>query len=170
MIGSVPERTVEPGLLPLLREAALPLALFSGVTHGGAAVVVGLMIMGMVSGGVGGAMLLFWSVFSFFVSLVGYRRMDERRGQEAASALVLSGMQALASRVIALYPRPVDDAVVAEVFELYGRAQARLEEGDRRGAAEAIERGVMLADALLAGDGAKLYRESDEERGDPLWN
>ncbi|QIN79568.1 hypothetical protein GBA65_14745 [Rubrobacter marinus] len=135
---------------PLLRGAALPVALFSGVAHGGAAVLVGLMVAGMVTGGAGGVLLLLWSAFSLFVSLAGYRRMEERRRREAVSSLAASGMAALAYRVIALYPGPVEDPAVAEVFELYGRAQASLEEGDYRGAGEAIERGIALADGLLA--------------------
>ncbi len=46
MISPMPGKTTRPGLLPLLREAALPLALFSGMAHGGAAFVVGLMVVG----------------------------------------------------------------------------------------------------------------------------
>ena len=171
MIGAVPAKTIETGLLPLLREAALPLALFSGVAHLGAAFFLGLMVVGAVSGGAGGAMLLTWSVFSFFVSLVGYRRMEERRRHRAASSLAVSGMGVLASRVIALYPRPVDDPVIAEVFELYRRAQASLEEGDHRGAGEAVERGIALADGLLAAD-EEPVREKDgdaEGEGEKWW-
>ena len=161
----VPARRVEPGLLPLLREAAVPLALFSGVAHGGAAVLVGLMVARAVSGGAGGTLLLLWSAFSLFVSLVGYRRMEERRRREAASELAASGMRRLASGVVALYPRPVEDPTVAEVFELYRRAQASLEEGDYRGAGEAIERGVALADGLLAGEVGGSGREVVMEPG-----
>lgn len=170
MIGAARVRPVEPGLLPLFRDAAVPLALFSGVAHLGVAVVLGLVVLGVIPGSAGGALLLVWSVFSLLLSLLGYRRMEERRRRGAVSALAVSGTRALASRVIALYPRPVDDPIIAEVFELYGRAQASLEEGDYRSAGEAVERGVMLADAILAGDGAMLRRENDEERGDPLWN
>ncbi len=170
MIGAIPARPVEPGLLPLLREAAVPMVLFSGVAHLGVAVVLGLMVLGAIPGGVGGALLLIWSVFSLLLSVLGYRGMEERRRRRAVSALAVSEMQALASRVIALYPRPVDDPVIAEVFELYRRAQASLEEGNYPAAGETIERGVVLADAVLAGDGATLRRENDEERGDSVWN
>lgn len=154
MIGAVAGGTARPGLFPLLREAALPLALFSGVAHGGAATVMGIMAVGVVPGGVGGAMLLVWSVFSLFVSLVGYRWMEERRRSRAVSALAVSGMPRLASAIIALYPRSLEEPAVAEVFELYRRAQRSLEEGDYRGAGEAVERGTALADGLLRGAGS----------------
>ena len=154
MIGAVAGGTARQGLFPLLREAALPLALFSGVAHGGAVAMVGLMVVGVVPGGVGGVMLLAWSVFSLLVSLVGYRRMEERRRRLAASALAVSGMPRLASAIIALYPRSLEEPAIAEVFELYRRAQRSLEEGDYRGAGEAMERGVALADGVLRGAGA----------------
>ena len=154
----------------MLREAALPLALFSGVAHAGAAAVVGLMVVGVVPGGVGGAMLLVWSVLSLCLSLLGYRRMEERRKRRAVSALAVSGMPKLASGVIALYPRPLEEPVIAEVFELYRRAQKSLEEGDYRGAGEAIERGVALADGILAGDGVAVrVEEAEGERGERSW-
>lgn len=148
MIGA----PVSPGLLPLLREAATPMALFSGVAHGGAAIVVGLMVLGVVPGATGGVLLLLWATFSFFVSLVGYRRMEESRRREKVSLLAVSAMPRLASRVIALYPRSVEDPIIVEVFESYRRAQRSLAEGDYRGAEEEIERGVALADGLLAGE------------------
>ena len=154
MIGAVAGGTARPGLFPLLREAALPLALFSGVAHGGSAVVVGLMVVGVISGGVGGATLLVWSVFSLLVSLVGYQRMEERRRSRAVSALAVSGMPRLASGIITLYPRSPEEPAVAEVFELYRRAQKSLEEGDHRDAGEAIERGIALADGVLEGAGS----------------
>ena len=170
MTGAVAGGTAGPAFFPLLREAALPLALFSGVAHGGAAVVVGLMVVGVVPGGVGGAMLLAWSVLSLFVSLVGYRRMEERRRRRAVSVLAVSGIQRLASRAIALYPRPLEEPAIAEVFELYRRAQESLEEGDYRGAGEAIERGVALADGILAGGGVAVRVEEEEgERGERSW-
>ena len=172
MIGAMPERPAGPGLCPLLREAALPLALFSGVAHGGAAVVVGLMVVGVVPGGAGGVMLLLWSVFSLFVSLVGYRRMEEHRRREMLSALAVSGMPKLASKVIALYPRPVENPEITEVFELYRRAQASLQEGDHRGTGEAIKRGVALADELLVVGEASVRIDEDQvpRKGDGSWN
>lgn len=171
MIAAVPGKTAGPGLLPLLREAALPLALFSGVAHGGAAVVVGLMVVGVVPGGIGGVMLLVWLVFSLLMSLVGYRRMEERRSRETVSALAVSGMPRFASKVIALYPRPVEDPVITEVFELYRQAQGSMEEGDYRGAGEAIERGIALADGLLAAGEVMVRDEGDgaEGKGERSW-
>ena len=126
---------------------------------------VGIMAAGAVSGAAGGAMLLVWSVSSLCMSLAGYRRMEERRRHKAASSLAVSGICVLASRVIALYPRPVDDPVVAEVFESYRRAQASLEEGDHRDAREAIERGIVLADGLLARDRGSVR----DEKGRAKW-
>ena len=165
-MGAVPARSVETGGLPLLRGAALPLALFSGVAHLGAASVLGLMVAGAVPDGVGGVMLPIWAVFSLCVSLAGYWRMEERRRERAASSLVASEICVLASTVIALYPRPVDDGVIAEVFELYRRAQASLEEGDHPGAGEAIERGIALADGLL--EGAEPVYGDAPEPGDSV--
>jgi len=171
VIAAVPGKTAGPGLLPLLREAALPLALFSGVAHGGAAVVVGLMVVGVIPRGAGGVMLLFWSMFSLLMSLVGYRQMEERRRRETVSALAVSGMPRLASKVIALYPRPVEDPVITEVFELYRRAQGSMEDGDYRGAREAIERGIALADGLLAAGEVLVRDEGDgaEGKGERSW-
>ena len=168
MIGAV---AVRVGILPLLREAALPLALFSGVVHGGAAILVGLMVMGTVPGGVGGMMLVLWSVFSLFASLMGYRRMEERRNVRAVSALAASEMPRLASKVIELYPGPVEDPAIAEVFELYRRAQGDLEKGDYRGTGEAIERGMAMADGILAGGGVLVRDEGDEAeaKGERSW-
>ncbi|PLS81303.1 MAG: hypothetical protein CYG60_25980 [Actinobacteria bacterium] len=166
MIGAVAGRPAETGLLPLLREAALPLALFSGVAHGGAAVVVGFMVVGVVPAGVGGVVLPIWSVLSLLVSLVGYRRMEERRRREAVSALAVSGMPRLASAVIALYPRPLEEPAIAEVFELYRQAQRSLEEGDYRGAGEAVERGIALADGIIAGGKMPIRGEDEEGKGE----
>lgn len=169
MIGAVPARTRESGMLVLLREAALPLALFSGVVHFGVAVVVGLMVLGVVSGGFGGTMVFVWSVFSLLLSLAGYRRMEERRRRRAGSALAVAGMQALASRVIALYPRPVEDPAIAQVFDLYRRAQVSLEEGDHRSAGEAAERGIELADRVLEGGRELPSSEEGEAEGGVSW-
>lgn len=169
MISPMPGKTTGAGLLPLLREAALPLALFSGMAHGGAAVVVGLMVVRVVPAAAGGVMLLLWSVFSLWMSLVGYRRMEERRSREMVSALVVSGMPRLASKVIALYPEPVEDPVITEVFELYRRAQGSLEEGDYRGAGEAVERGISLADGLLAAGEVLVREEGDGGKGERSW-
>ena len=130
-------------------EAALPLALFSGTTHLGVAVVLALMVLGVVADGTGGVLLLAWPLSSLLASVVFYRRVEERRRSRAFSSFVQSRMQALSARVIALYPRPVDDPRIAEVFELYRRAQSGLEQGKLRVAGETIERGVELADELL---------------------
>ena len=137
------------GLPPLLREAALSLALFSGITHLAVAVVLALMVLGVVADGTGGVLLLAWPLSSLLASVVLYRRVEERRRSRAFSSFVVSRMQALSTRVIALYPRPVDDPRIAEVFELYRRAQSSLEQGKLRVAGETIERGVELADELL---------------------
>ena len=171
MTVAVSGKSAEPGLVPLLRGAALPLAVFSGVAHGGSVVVVGLMVVGVVTGGVGGVLLVLWSVFSLFVSLVGYGWMEERRRREAVSALVVRGMPGLASAVIELYPRSVEDPAIVEVFELYRQAQRGLEEGDYRSAGEAIERGIALADGLLAGCGEPVRYEDGEarEEGEGPW-
>ena len=168
MIGAVVGRS---GILPLLREAALPLALFSGVAHGGAAILIGLMVLGTVPGGAGGVMLVLWSVFSLFASLMGYRRMEAHRNGRAVSALAASEMPRLASKVIELYPGPVGDPAIAEVFELYRRAQGDLEKGDYRGAGEAIERGIALADGILAGGGVPVRDEGGEAeaKGERSW-
>ena len=168
MIGAVPGKAA--GVLSPLRDSALPLALFSGVAHVGAAVLVGLMVLGAFPGGAGGVMLVLWSLFSLFVSLVGYRRMEERRSGEAASALAAQAMPKLASKVIELYPRPIEDPAIAEVFELYRRAQEDLEEGDHRGAGEAIERGMALAEGILAGGVASVRDEDGDAEGEGSWN
>jgi hypothetical protein len=172
VIGAVRAKPGGTRLLPLLREAAVPLALFSGLAHVGVAVVLGLMVLGVIPGGLGGALLLTWSVFSLLASLLGYRRMEERRRRRAVSALAVSGMQVLASRLIALYPRPVEDPVIAEVFELYRRAQASLEEGDYRSAGKTIERGVALADGLLVVGEGSVRAVEDETlgEGERSWN
>lgn len=114
-------------------------------------------------------MLLLWSVFSLWMSLVGYRRMEERRSREMVSALVVSGMPRLASKVIALYPEPVEDPVITEVFELYRRAQGSLEEGDYRDAGEALQRGISLADGLLAAGEVLVRDEVDGGKGERSW-
>ncbi len=81
------------------------------------------------------------------------------------SALAVSGMPRFASKVIALYPGPVEDPVIAEVFELYRRAQGSLEKGDYRGAGEAIERGIALADGLLVAGEVAVRDEGDGTQG-----
>ncbi len=114
-------------------------------------------------------MLLLWSVFSLWMSLVGYRRMEERRSREMVSALAVSRMPRFASKVIALYPGPVEDPIITEVFELYRRAQGSLEEGDYRGAGEAVERGISLADGLHAAGEVLVRDEGDGGKGERSW-
>ena len=145
MISSPPSR----GLTPLLREAALPLVLFSGTTHLGVAAVLALMVLGVVADGTGGVLLLAWPLSSLLASVILYRWVEQRRRSRAFSSFVVSRMQALSARVIALYPRSADDPRIAEVFELYRRAQSSLEQGELRVAGETIERGVELAGELL---------------------
>ena len=152
------------GLLPLLRAAALPLALFSGIAHLIVAVVLTLMVLGVIADGIGGVLLLTLPLSSLLASVVLYYRMEERQRSRASSLLVVSGMQTLASRVIVLYPRTVHDPHMMEVFELYRRAQASLEQGDYRDVGEIVERGIELADELLSRDGEPPPDEEDPAR------
>lgn len=103
---------------------------------------------------------------SSYPSWATYRRMEERRRREAVSALAVSGMPRLASAVIALYPRPLEEPAIAEVFELYRQAQRSLEEGDYRGVGEAVERGIALADGIIAGGGMPIRGEDEEGKGE----
>ncbi len=141
-----------PGLLPLIREDVLSLVLFSGLGLVGPVAITALVVPGVISGAVGGILLLLWSLLSFFLCLRAYMWMDERGRRRRVLALALAGLPRLASRVVILYSSPVEDSEeeVAEVFALYRQAQQSLEEGKDPGlAGEMIERGVYLADELL---------------------
>lgn len=139
------------GLLPLIREDVLSLVLFSGPVLVGPVAITALVVPGVISGAVGGILLLLWSVLSFFLCLRAYMWMDERGRRRRVSALALAGLSHLASRVMVLYSSPVEESEeVAEVFALYQQAQQSLEKGKDPGlAGEMIERGVYLADELL---------------------
>ncbi len=67
MTGAPP---ASPGLLPLLRVAALPLALFSGIAHLIVAVVLTLMVLGVIADGIGGLLLLMLPTSSLLASVV----------------------------------------------------------------------------------------------------
>lgn len=143
------------GLFPLLREDALSLTLFFGPGLADPMAITALVLLGAISGATGGLLLLLWAVFSFFVCLWAYTWVDERGRQERISALALTGMPRLASRVIALYSLPAFSpdrgARAAEVSALYRQAQQSLEvEKNPRRAYEKIEHGVSLADEILA--------------------
>lgn len=58
-----------PGVLPLIREDALSLALFFGPGLVVPTAITALMLLGVISGATGGLFLLLWAVFSFFVCL-----------------------------------------------------------------------------------------------------
>lgn len=140
-----------PGLLPLIREDVLSLVLFSGPLLVGPVAITVLVVPGVISGAVGGTLLLLWSMLSFFLCVRAYMWMDERGQRRRVLTLALAGLPQLASRVVVLYSSPVEESEeVAEVFALYQQAQQSLEQGKDPGlAGEMIERGVYLADELL---------------------
>ena len=172
-VALIGAREARLGLFPLLREDALSLVLFFGPGHAGSLAIVTFMLLDAVSGAVGGVLLLLWAVFSFFVCLQVYARVDERERHEKVARLALAGLSLLASRVVELYSRPVsspaEEPRTAEVFALYRLAQQSLEEEkDPRRAGEIIERGVSLADEILAGSAAGEQRAADAaNRGEP---
>jgi hypothetical protein len=142
-----------PGSLALRREDALSLFVFFVPGHLGPAAITALMLLGTVTGVVGGVSMLIWAVASFFVCLRTYNWVEERRRHERAATLALTEMPRLASRVMSLYSRsayPLDEAQrVTEVFALYQRAEHALEAEDHRRAGEMIEHAIALADELL---------------------
>lgn len=176
MIGAVGEAR---GLLPLIREDALSLALFFGPGLAGPTAITALMLLGVISGATSGLFLFLWAVFSFFVCLGAYTWVDERGRRERISAFALAGMPRLASRVIALYSLPVSSpdrrTGVAEVFALYRQAQRSLEvERNPWRAHEMIEHGVSLADEILAesptrGLDCDDYVNRDTARAEGRW-
>ncbi|MDQ4083746.1 MAG: hypothetical protein M3117_05035, partial [Actinomycetota bacterium] len=87
--------------------------------------------------------------------LRGYLWVEERKRRERTAALAFTEMLRLASRVIELYSQPTSSPAegtkAAEVFALYRQAQQALETGDPWRAEEITERGISLADELLAG-------------------
>ena len=90
--------------------------------HLGPAAITALMLLGTITGVVGGVSMLIWAVASFFVCLRSYDWIEERRRHERAATLALTEMPRLASRVMSLYSRsayPLDEAQrVTEVFAL----------------------------------------------------
>jgi hypothetical protein len=142
-----------PGSLALSREDALSLFVFFVPGHVGPAALTVLMLLGNITGVVGGVSMLIWAVASFFVCLRTYNWVEERRRHERAATLALTEMPRLASRVMSLYSRsayPLDEAQsVTEVFALYQRAEHALEAEDHRRAGEMIEHAIALADELL---------------------
>ena len=160
-----------PGLLPLIREDVLSLVLFSGLGLVGPVAITALVVPGVISGAVGGILLLLWSLLSFFLCLRAYMWMDERGRRRRVLALALAGLPRLASRVVVLYLSPVEESEeVAEVFALYRQAQQSLDEGKELGlAGEMIEHGVYLADGLLMGSPGDVQRTTDAvNRGEML--
>jgi hypothetical protein len=142
-------------LLPLLSGNAASLAVFFGLGYVGPFGIVALMLLGAIPGVVGGVLLVVWAVVSLLVCLRGYLWAEERKRRERTAALALTEMLRLASRVIELYSRPAaspaEGTKAAEVFALYRQAQQALELGDPWCAEEITERGISLADELLAG-------------------
>ncbi len=159
------------GLLPLLREDSASLAVFSGPGHAGPFVIVVLMLLGAIPGVVGGVLLLVWAVVSLLVCLRGYLWVEERRRRERATALAFTEMLRLASRVIELYSRPTSSPAegtkATEVFALYRQAQQALESGDPWRAEEITERGLSLADELLAGKADEVSSTGVARSGPP---
>jgi hypothetical protein len=142
-----------PKSLALSREEALSLFMFFVPGHIGSAAITALMLLGTITGVVGGVSMLVWAVVSFFVCLWVYHWIDECGRRERAAALALTEMSRLASRVVSLYSRSAyssdEGPRSVEVFALYQRAQQALESEDHRRAGQMIERGVALADELL---------------------
>ena len=135
------------------REDALSLFMFFVPGHVGPAAITALMLLGAITGVVGGVSMLIWAVSSFFVCLWSYHWVEERTRHERATTLALTEMPRLASRIMSVYSRsaysPDEGQRATEVFALYQRAQHALESEDHRRAGQMIERGVALADELL---------------------
>jgi hypothetical protein len=151
-VPTVRER--RPGLLALSREDALSLFVFFVPGHAGAAAITALMLLGTITGVVGGILILIWAVVaSFFVCLWSYHWIEERRRRERATTLVLTEMPRLVSKLVSLYSRsaysPDEAQRVTGVSALYQRAQHALEAEDHRRAGEIIELAIALADELL---------------------
>jgi hypothetical protein len=142
-----------PVLFALSREDALSLLVFFVPGHVGPAAITALMLLGTITGMVGGVSMLIWALAYFFVCLWSYGWIEERRRHERATTLALTEMPRLASRIMSVYSRsayPLDEAQrVTEIFTLYQRAQHALETEDHRRAGEMIEHAIALADELL---------------------
>lgn len=143
-----------PGLLALSREDALYTFVFFVPGHAGAATITALMLLGTITGVVGGILILIWAVVaSFFVCLWSYHTIEERRRRERATPLVLIKIPGLVSKLVSLYLRsaysPDEAQRVTGVSTLYQRAQHALEAEDHRRAGEIIERAIALVDELL---------------------
>ena len=92
-----------PGSLALSREDAVSLFLFFLLLHVGPAALTALMLLGTITGVVGGVSMLVWAVVaSFFVCLWSYHWIEERRRCERATTLVLTEIPRLASKLMSL--------------------------------------------------------------------
>ena len=87
------------------REDALSLFMFFVPGHVGPAAITALMLLGAITGVVGGVSMLIWAVSSFFVCLWSYHWVEERRRHERATTLALTEMPRLASRIMSVYSR-----------------------------------------------------------------
>ncbi len=109
------------------REDTLSLFMFFVPGHVGPAAITALMLLGAITGVVGGVSMLIWAVSSFFVCLSSYDWVEERRRHERATTLALTEMPRLASRIMSVYSRsaysPDEGQRATEVFALYQRAQ-----------------------------------------------
>lgn len=141
------------GVVEVFRRDASTIALFFAPGLAGWVCVLALMLLGAIPQAVGVVLMVFWVVISFALRLEGANRILERKHREAAATETAAKMAGLASRLISLYPlrasSPDEESRMAEAFALYREASQSLEEDPRR-AGEMVERGLLLADELLA--------------------
>jgi len=144
------------GVLTVLREDAPALTVFFGPGLLGWGGVTLLLLSGAVPGYLGGLLLVLWPAVSFPLYLLGYRWADRRECHRRVEAFADQRLPQLAGRVIALHGRQApasaeEAARETEVFALFLLSCQALEaDGGLREAGEAVERGVLLADELLA--------------------
>jgi len=141
------------GALRVLRADGVALLVFFGPALFGWGGVMVLLLLG-VPGAVGGALLMALPAASFPLYVWGYRWADGRERRRRVRAFEEERLSVLAGRVVALYARRDTSgpgtAAEAEVFALFLRAQRAVEDGaDLKGAGEAVEHGLTLADRLL---------------------
>jgi hypothetical protein len=144
------------GVLKVLREDAPALTVFFGPGLLGWVGTTLLLLFGAVPGYLGGLLLVLWPAVSFPLYLQAYRWADRRERRRRVEAFADERLPRLAGRVISLHGRQVPASAggaarETEVFALFLLSCRVLEDdGGLREAGEAVERGVLLADELLA--------------------
>lgn len=142
-----------PGRVLLLHEGVPLMFLFFGPGVAGSAVIAGSFLSGMIPVVACGLLLALWTLLSSAVCVWSFCKIDDRKRREAALRSAAEQLLPLASRIITLYSLPaVSDAGKSraeEVFALYRQADEILRK-QPRAAGDSIERGILLADEVLA--------------------